>query len=336
MISDTRFDAQWSGPTKRILFSVVNTANYASYSKFDIKIINLRRAMVAMGVASIFLSIYANEIRSDKSFPGISSEFTIDNACLAIVSIITVMMIICNLMLKYWKGREDSLSIHLKHNAALQPSWAIFANMVYGGLLSIEHLVELLIILPHMPPFLALTFSYETSYYGVPIINTYRMESLAAMWTLLRLYKVVMLVRDEVLQQYSNKRLIEQNTKITIHSVFATKLLMENHPVKCVIFISIVFCFSAGYWLKVVEGGINIRFESYLDCMWCLVITFWTIGYGDLFPTTLLGRFVAVTTGFLGIVTAAIITATLANAMQFSVKEFFAKSTLDREVYEKQ
>jgi hypothetical protein len=224
----------------------------------------------------------------------------------------------------------------LKHNAALQPSWAIFANMVYGGLLSIEHLVELLIILPHMPPFLALTFSYETSYYGVPIINTYRMESLAAMWTLLRLYKVVMLVRDEVLQQYSNKRLIEQNTKITIHSVFATKLLMENHPVKCVIFISIVFCFSAGYWLKVVEGGINSRFESYLDCMWCLVITFWTIGYGDLFPTTLLGRFVAVTTGFLGIVTAAIITATLANAMQFSVKEFFAKSTLDREVYEKQ
>jgi hypothetical protein len=136
--------------------------------------------------------------------------------------------------------------------------------------------------------------------------------------------------------RYTNKRLIEQNTKIRIHSVFATKLIMENDPVKCVIFISMMFCFSAGYWLKVVEGAINPRFASYLDCMWCLVITFWTIGYGDLFPTTLLGRLVAVITGFLGIVTAAIITATLANAMQFSVKEFFAKSALDREVYEKE
>jgi hypothetical protein len=186
-----------------------------------------------------------------------------------------------------------------------------------------------------MPPFLALSFSYSTDYYGVPVINSYRMESLAAMWTLLRLHKVVFLVRDEVLQQYTNKRLIESNTKIRIHSVFATKLLMENDPVKCVTFISVVFCFSAGYWLKVVEGGINSRFESYIDCMWCLVITFWTIGYGDLFPTTLLGRFVAVITGFLGIVTAAIITATLANIMQFSVKEFFVKSSLDREVYDK-
>jgi hypothetical protein len=187
-----------------------------------------------------------------------------------------------------------------------------------------------------MPPFLALSFSYSTEHYGVPVINSYRMESLAAMWTLLRLYKVVFLVRDEVLKQYTNKRVIESNTKIRIHSVFATKLLMENDPVKCVIFISIVFCFSAGYWLKVVEGGINSRFESYLDCMWCLVITFWTIGYGDLFPTTLLGRFVAIITGFLGIVTAAIITATLANTMQFSVKEFFVKSSLDRDVYDKE
>ena len=147
-----------------------------------------------------------------------------------------------------------------------------------------------------MPPFLALSFSYSTDYYGVPVINSYRMESLAAMWTLLRLYKVVFLVRDEVLQQYTNKRLIESNTKIRIHSVFATKLMMENDPVKCVTFISVVFCFSAGYWLKVVEGGINPRFESYIDCMWCLVITFWTIGYGDLFPVTVCGRAIAVIT----------------------------------------
>ena len=104
--------------------------------------------MVAMSIISIALSILANEIRSDPSFTGVSSALTADNMCLAVVSIITCLMVICNLMLKYWKGREDYLSSHLRRNQALQPAWAIFANMVMGGLLSLEHLVELLIILP--------------------------------------------------------------------------------------------------------------------------------------------------------------------------------------------
>jgi hypothetical protein len=126
----------------------VASAKYASYSKFDIRIVFLRRVMVALSVISIALSILANEIRSDPSFTGVTSELTADNMCLAVVSITTCLMVICNLMLKYWRGREDSLSLHLRRNQALQPAWAIFSNMVLGGLLSFEHLVELLIILP--------------------------------------------------------------------------------------------------------------------------------------------------------------------------------------------
>ena len=180
---------QWSGPTKRILFSIVTTAKYASYSKFDAKIIFLRRSMVAMAIISIALSIYANEIRTSPSFTGVTQTMTLDNLCLAGVTVLTVTMFFCNLSLKYWAGREDYLSAHLQRNHKVQPAWAIFANMVQGGLLSFEHMLELLIVLPHMPPYLALTFSYNTDYYGVPKVNTYRMESLAAMWTLLRLYK---------------------------------------------------------------------------------------------------------------------------------------------------
>ena len=78
-----------------------------------------------------------------------------------------------------------------------------------------------------MPPFLALSFSYSTEHYGVPVINSYRMESLAAMWTLLRLYKVVFLVRDEVLKQYTNKRVIESNTKI--RSIYPLRSQVQGH-----------------------------------------------------------------------------------------------------------
>ena len=120
------------------------------------------------------------------------------------------------------------LSMHLRRNDALQPAWAIFAYMVLGGLLSIEHLVELFIIVPHMPPFLALTFSYETDSYGVLVINTYRMESLAAMWTLLRMYKVIMLVRDEVLQQYTMIVVVVMIVIITILNIISPRVLFSG------------------------------------------------------------------------------------------------------------
>jgi hypothetical protein len=79
-----------------------------------------------------------------------------------------------------------------------------------------------------MPPFLALTFSYKTDSYGVLVINTYRMESLAAMWTLLRLYKVIMLVRDEVLQQYTMIVVVVMTTIIIILNSIIPRVLFSG------------------------------------------------------------------------------------------------------------
>lgn len=52
-------------------------------------------------------------------------------------------------------------------------------------------------------------------------------------------------------------------------------------------------------------------FQGYMNCMWCIVITMTTVGYGDLFPRTILGRSLMVLIAVWGIFTVSIMVVVL-------------------------
>ncbi len=59
----------------------------------------------------------------------------------------------------------------------------------------------------------------------------------------------------------------------------------------------------------------SVESVSYLDGLWWAIVTATTVGYGDISPETVGMRIVAVTVMFTGILTAAIVTASVAASI---------------------
>jgi hypothetical protein len=75
--------------------------------------------------------------------------------------------------------------------------------------------------------------------------------------------------------------------------------------------------------------------RTYQDSLWLIVITAFTVGYGDIFPRTFPGRFISVSAGVLGVIFAALGTAALSNKLAWTTAEFNVSKLLMKNVMEK-
>jgi voltage-gated potassium channel len=73
-------------------------------------------------------------------------------------------------------------------------------------------------------------------------------------------------------------------------------------------------CVSSAVAFTVAEDvGNGRRVESFFDALWWSVSTITTVGYGDVYPVTAIGRIIATFTMLVGISTLAVVTARIAK-----------------------
>jgi len=73
-----------------------------------------------------------------------------------------------------------------------------------------------------------------------------------------------------------------------------------------------------------------------INCMWNVIITLTTVGYGDLYPKTLMGRIVGVVIAFWGVFIVSFFVVTLNNMLSFSPNEEKSYNLLLRLYYKQE
>lgn len=127
--------------------------------------------------------------------------------------------------------------------------------------------------------------------------------------------------------------------------VFAFRCLIKNYPFRMVMLLIMMACVPLSMMLQIIESPVfeimmnnpdknsTPKFNNYRyieDCFWNFFVIITTVGYGDYFPVSNLGRILVVIISLVGIVLVSLIIMTLQNYLKFESKEERSKLFVDR------
>lgn len=118
------------------------------------------------------------------------------------------------------------------------------------------------------------------------------------LWFLLRALFNFTPYQDDHARYYCSRTGTKANVR------FSIRCMMKTHPFLLIYCFSFPSFFLLGIFLRVFERPFSDQskqnYASYQNAVWNCAITMSTIGYGDLFPSTIFGRIVAVMCAIMG------------------------------------
>jgi hypothetical protein len=116
-----------------------------------------------------------------------------------------------------------------------------------------------------------------------------------------------------------------------INRLFAVKCMLTDYPFEVIGFFMLSSSVLLAYMIRIVEFGHKINLDQttaeltefkYLqDALWYVFVTYGTIGYGDYFPKTNLGRLFGVTAGLTGTYMISVLVISLQNRLSLNNTE---------------
>ena len=165
-----------------------------------------------------------------------------------------------------------------------------------------KYLQECAILLLHEPPGFVLFWN-----------NSY----LLGLLSLLRAYTLFLVLRSESWFNNQGGRIVCFVSRIQTSKLLAVRSWMYTHPASMMSSITVVGWFLLSLAMYIAERG-TLSFE---DSMWLTFITMTTVGYGDISPTTNLGRLVACLSATHGLVSSAALVNVASSFMTLSSRQ---------------
>lgn len=101
--------------------------------------------------------------------------------------------------------------------------------------------------------------------------------------------------------------------------IFCFKSVFSANPLSTLVafFVTLVVIYAQ---MLMLSEETNPAFNHFSNALWCIVITMGTIGYGDYYPMTYLGRIVAFAAAISGIIMASLLILTLSKNLAMTTR----------------
>lgn len=208
-----------------------------------------------------------------------------------------------------------------------------FDNLYTSGNLSYL-IYEILLVLPH-PNFAS---------YGVEIYLTYQDEKqdnryyyeLDDFLIAFMLFRSFYILRFFLSISYYKSPRSQSICKLFGESnsfLFSFKSLFNNNPFKFILLYFVCSVLYYGYCIRIFERvlcDVNrnknnpqdfLNFTPFENSIWCIIITMLTVGYGDYYPKTVLGKLFAVFSIFTGVTLVSLVTVAFFKYLSLSESE---------------
>ncbi|XP_026149246.1 intermediate conductance calcium-activated potassium channel protein 4 isoform X2 [Mastacembelus armatus] len=148
------------------------------------------------------------------------------------------------------------------------------------------------------------------------------MELLLSVLMFLRLYLVhrAILLHSKVLLSASYRSIGSLNN-INFTFRFVLKVLMNKHPARTLLVFILFFWLTASWMLTLCERQTEALTGNMNTALWLIAITFLTVGYGDVAPTTSCGKAVCLFAGVMGVACTALLVAVVTEKLALNKGE---------------
>ena len=275
--------------------------------------LNYKRSRMCTGIVYLgFLSFVVSAVSNERMYQ-LKNEADWICQSLRVISLLMTLwlfrMIVKQYMYEFEMLRESGLAV------AGAPYWQSFTLSSLSW-----SMVRDLVCFAFLPlPFLDQFISIEEPIGTV----TYSIDSFLMMFMLTRIALIFPRHFIETSGLRNEKtRLVGMLNNVDVNGSFIMKHLLNSSLstlLSCIALVSL----SLAYALMLAERGAagSTDLDLYENAIWCIIITMTTVGYGDVYPKTQLGRLVAITGAFSAVVLVALSVNAVTERLQLKRNE---------------
>ena len=264
--------------------------------------------------------------KTNKSLYNLSRNF-----CLIICSTSSIFFILASL------NRYIIYLLFDKCSGNVEQKVSFFSYDYFGGFL-----IESLLALIH-PSFIGKDRYFKTRKTIYRTETKYEVNDILLLICLLRIY---IFIRYFISTSQFNTPRSQRIAKLiggNLNRLFVVKCLIIKNPFKFLIIISFSIILVGSFMLRIAEspayeepteeGEYNDNdYRKFENCIWNVMITMTTVGYGDYYPITLIGRLVNVFLSIAGTLLTSYMVVFLQNELVFSDNEDMAFNFREKSV----